>query len=118
MAVARLRRVFFNSVAIPVLQGTGSYRPTSESLTAVVDSSGQKIYETSEPQAGMMKMNLSVVNSNDEKTIRAFRDGEIIMEFESGKTVVGSLMSHSSNNDVSETDGFLECEFTGNVRVV
>lgn len=118
MAVARLRRVFFNSEAIPVLQGTGSYKPTGETLTPVVDSTGSKIYDTSEPQSGMMKMNLSVVNAADEKKIRAFRDGEIIMEFESGKTVIGSLMSQSANNEVTETDGFLECEFMGNVRIV
>ena len=117
MATFRIKRVTFNNVPVAIKQGTGSYRPTSEELTPVVDSNGLKIFDTSEPQVGMMKMEASVLKTADENLIRDFRDGEIVMEFVNGKTVVGSLMSQTANNDVTETDGVLVAEFSGNVVV-
>jgi hypothetical protein len=118
MATERLKRVFFNNVAIAALQGTGSYRPTGEVLTPLADSNGQKVGDTSEPQVGMMKMSIPTLKKEDEQLIRGFRDGEIIMEYVSGKTISGTFMSSSTNNDSSESDGFLEVEFSGNVRIV
>lgn len=118
MATERIKRVSFNNESLSILQGSGSYRPTGEVLTALVDSNGQKVGDTSEPQVGMMKMSLLIVKKADETKVRGFRDGEIVMEYVSGKTISGSFMSQSANNDSNEADGFLEVEFTGNVKIV
>lgn len=118
MATVGIKRFIVDNETIQTKTGTAEYKPSGRTLTPVLDDgTGNKMFDTQERTAGMVKVQVSTLKDADTDKLRTVEDSEIILELLDGKTVVGSNMSQSADNSATAADGTIEYEFTGDVVI-
>ena len=118
MASIGIKRLTINNQTIQVKTGTAEYKPSGAEKTPVLDDgTGDVMFTTQERKAGYVKVQVSTLKKADTDKFRNLEDGEVILELVDGKTVVGTFMTQTADPSVTASDGVVEYEFTGNVKV-
>ncbi len=112
-----IKKINIDNIPYSIKTGSTEYMPsTSEKTPIVDDATGEIIGATQERKAGMIKVQVALLNAADNNTLRNLDGSEIVMELVNGITVTGKNMIQIGANSSVISDGTTEFEFSGNVR--
>ena len=111
-----IKRFLIDNIPYSIKTGTTEYMPSTSEKTPFVGADGTMIGVTEEKKAGMIKIQVALLNAADNNTLRNLDGAEIVMELISGLTVSGKNMVQIAANSSTITDGTTEFEFAGDVR--
>lgn len=112
-----IKKLTIDNIPYSIKTGSTEYMPSTSEKTPIVDDiSGLIIGATQERKAGMVKVQVALLNASDNNVLRDLDGSEIVMELVSGLTVTGKNMIQIAANSASISDGTTEFEFAGDVR--
>lgn len=114
-----VKRVVIDGATIQTKTASTEYKPSGSTKTPILDdASGKVMGATRENTAGMIKLQVSALRSADTEKLRYLDGSTITLETVDGKTIAGQNMIQTADNPVVMSDGIIEYEFMGDVKVV
>ena len=107
-----------DGVRYPITGNATSILESRSVKTPVLDDvTGEVVGFTEEKQAGMLKCDVALTNTNDFLALRDATDTIMVIELINGMVITGRGMTQTAATEVAFSDGKVSLEFAGNVRV-